>query len=520
MYNRRDLSEEALADMLPRVMGTQHPDNVSPVPFGDSPVVTRHQEDKEVLYNIGTLDIRELMIDYERKRGDVTPLWDWIHQCHSCLREKVIGRDFHVTPRIPNGDTERDDPYFWQSMGIFVNSPLVTNKIGFPGIAFGEFIVPDVRDGATVARMEKHIQQRYALQRMQYAEYGDRTPFPLQDDFFIQGIPLLETVETLLDPESVWDGLFEARERMIGRQTFVQRSFIARSDPALKAGMLSALLAARVNLAKGRRYERDHGVRIPQILGIGSAPFRGGLLPDSPTIDRILATYPGIATVTAQSAFRYDNSPEEVVPSIRELDRKVRSGWLARGGIEDPAEEDLQRVGTVVALLKDRYETSFRELMPLLSNIFPFIPSHRERYHDISVSGESRRVGGFPAVRAIKFGAGCYTLGISPGILGMRGWYALDRDQRDLAGRICPEFPFWIARELSWLNEDNLRVLADEHGLRSVAEDVDAARELAAEWSADSAHREITSRVPQALRREEDLGPTVGQAAAKRGFLG
>jgi hypothetical protein len=53
-----------------------------------------------------------------------------------------------------------------------------------------------------------------------------------------------------------------------------------------------------------------------------------------------------------------------------------------------------------------------------------------------------------------------------------------------------------------------------------VAEDVDAARELAAEWSADSAHREITSRVPQALRREEDLGPTVGQAAAKRGFLG
>lgn len=520
MYNRAELSEEALADMIPRVMGTQHPDNVSTVPFGDSPVVSKELEDQEVLYNIGTLDIRELMIDYERKRGDVTPLWNWIHLCHSCLREKMIGRDFHVTPRIPNGDTERDDPYFWQSMGIFINSLLVTNTIGFPGTAFGEFIVPDVRDGATVARTEKHIQQRYALQRMQYAEYGDGTPFPFQEDFFIQGIPLLETVETLIDPEPVWDGLIEARKGLIGKRTHVQRSFIARSDPALKAGMLSALLAARVNLAKGRRYEREHGVRIPQILGIGSAPFRGGLIPDSPTMDRILSTYPGIATVTAQSAFRYDNDNQVVHESIRELDRKVKSGWLARGGIDDPGEEDLQGVTAAVSLLKERYEASFRELMPLLSRIFPSIPSHRERYHDISVSGESRRVGGFPAVRAIKFGAACYTVGIPPGILGARGWYALGRDQRELASRICPELPFWIARELTWLNQDNLRVLASEYGLRSVAEDADAARELAAEWSADSAHREVTSRVPRALRREESLAPTVGQAAAKRGFLG
>jgi len=246
MYNRSDLSEEALSNMVPRVMGTQHPDNVSAVPFGDSPVVTRFLEDDEVLYNIGTLGVGELMIDYERKRGDVTPLWDWIHKCHSCLREKVIGKDFLVTPRIPNGDTERDDPYFWQSMGIFINSLLVMNKIGLPGVAFGEFIVPDVRDGSTVAKTEKHIQQRYSMQRMQYAEYGDNTPFPFQGELFVQGIPLLETVENLIDPEPVWDGLIQARKRLTGRPTHVQRSFIARSDPALKAGMAAAIRRAAV----------------------------------------------------------------------------------------------------------------------------------------------------------------------------------------------------------------------------------------------------------------------------------
>jgi len=520
MYNRRDMSDETLAEMLPHVMGTQHPDNVSVVPFGDSPFVTRFMEEDEVLYNIGTLDIRELMIDYERKKGDVTPLWDWIHKCHSCLWERAIGTDFHFTPRIPNGDTERDDPYFWQSMGIFINALLVMNTTGLSGIAFSEFIVPDVRDGATVAKTEKHILQRYSLQRAQYAEYGDNTSFPFQDDFFVQGIPLLETVETLIDPEPIWSGLIEARQRLIGRETFVQRSFIARSDPALKAGMLAAMLAARVNLAKGRMYEHTHGVRIPQILGIGSAAFRGGLLPETQTIDRILATYPGIATVTVQSAFRYDFPRERVIQSVRDLYRKIRSGWMERHTIADPPLEDLQQAGSAASVLKERYEASFREMMPLLSRIIPDIPSHRERYQDISVSGESRRVGGFPAVRAIKFGAACYTAGIPPGVLGLRGWFALERSQQDLITRLCPEFPFWIAQELSWLNEDNLLAFREEYDLSAVAEDVEAARTLASEWAADRGHREITSRLPLALQREESLARTVGEAAARRGFLG
>ncbi len=81
MYNRPDLPDRDLARLLPHVMGTQPPDNAAPVPVGDSPRVSRELEEEEVLYNGGTLAIPELMIDYEKKQGGCTPLWDWPGRC-------------------------------------------------------------------------------------------------------------------------------------------------------------------------------------------------------------------------------------------------------------------------------------------------------------------------------------------------------------------------------------------------------------------------------------------------------
>jgi phosphoenolpyruvate carboxylase len=523
MPEERDPAEEALADWLPHVMGTQHPDNMSRVPFGDSPKVPRALEDDEVLYNIGTLSLGEMMIDYERKRGNVTPLWDWIHKCHSCLQQKVIGRDFRVTPRIPNGDTEHNDPYFWQSMGIFINALLVMSTINASGIPFKEFIVPDVRKGSTVAKTERHILQRYALQRTQYAEYADGSLFPFHQDFFVQGIPLIETVESLIRPEPIWDELIESRRRLSGKETSVQRSFIARSDPALKAGMLPAILAAVIALDRGRAYERRTGVRVPQILGIGPAPFRGGLTPDSESIRTIAATYPGTATVTVQSAFRYDHPEADVLRACRELEQTIRAEWLGRHDLGPSLEpEDVEEAASVVAALRSQYEASYRQMMPLIQRILPSIPSHRERYQDVSVAGESRKVGGYPAVRAIRFAASCYSLGLPPGLLGLRGWFQLDAEQQRLADRICPRFRLWLAKELQWLNPDNGALFSQSFDLAHVLEDIQAARHLASgqSWSGDGGHHELTSTIAARQDDGADLSDLVLQAAGRRGFLG
>ncbi|MDW7709557.1 MAG: phosphoenolpyruvate carboxylase [Deferrisomatales bacterium] len=521
MYNRPELSDEDLALLVPHTMGTQHPDNVGRVPFGPSPRVDRNLEEEEVLHNVTVLGLRELMIDYEKKRGGCTPLWDWLHKCPTCLEERVIGRDFHVTPRLPNPDTDRDDPYFWQSLGIFSNSLLVMRRLGLPWLAFSEFILPDVTSGATVARVERHIQERFRLDAAQYRAYGDGNDFPFAGDFFVQGIPLIETVEALLEPERIWDDLVRARWELSGVETRVQRSFIARSDPALKAGLVAALVAATVALHKGRAYERRTGVRIPQIVGIGSAPFRGGLTPDPASIEVVAKTYPGAATLTVQSAFRYDHPEHDVRRAAAEIEGRLARGWVARHrGAPGPDARETDVLKRVVARLKAAYEDSYRELLPLVTRVAPSVPSHRERYENVGVTGEVRRVGGLPAVRAIKYAASCYTLGLPPGILGFRAWENLSEGERALVERTCPTLGHWLREELRLSSPDTVRRLLSREGLSLCSRDLAAATAYAGRVAPDSRHAEACARAAAAVGDRAALEEAVLEAASLRRFLG
>ncbi len=521
MYNRRDLSDPDLARLLPHVMGTQHPDNVSRVPFGAGPRVDRNLEEEEVLYNVTVLGLRELMIDYEKKHGGCTPLWDWLHKCPTCLQERVLGRDFHVTPRIPNPDSDRDDPYFWQSLGIFTSSLLVMHRMDLPWMAFSEFIVPDASSGETLARVEQAIEERFRLEAVQYPRFGDRSAFPFEGDFFVQGIPLIETVEDLLYPERIWDELVRARRQLTGRDTFVQRSFIARSDPALKAGLGPALVAATVALHKGRAYERRTGIRVPQIVGIGSAPFRGGLAPAAENLDAVLETYPGAATLTVQSAFRYDHEEATVIGAAESLEKRLTLGWVERDRLPPgPDDAEVEALRGIVARWKQAYEASYRELLPQVSRVAAAVPSHRERYENVDVAGSARSVAGLPAVRAIKYAASCYTLGLPPGVLGFRAWEEFGDDERALVERTCPTLLRWLREELRFDNEGNARLLSERHRLPLLARDRAAARAWAGEAAPDAAHDEASGRVPALLDDPERLGPVLMDAARIRGFLG
>ena len=64
----------------------------------------------------------------------------------------------------------------------------------------------------------------------------------------------------------------------------------------------------------------EGGARIHPIIGVGSAPFRGGLTPL--TVDRVAAEYPSVRTFTVQSAFKYDYQLEDVQNAIRVLEER------------------------------------------------------------------------------------------------------------------------------------------------------------------------------------------------------
>src|SRR5204863_4709023 len=117
----------------------------------------------------------------------------------------------------------------------------------------------------------------------------------------VRMIPLIEDREHLLAADDL------VRDYLRGKDLEHMRVFIARSDPALNYGYLSAVLLALVALERLAALEREIGVAIHPVIGVGSVPFRGGLAPRN--VDRVLATYPRETTFINKSASQYDHPP-------------------------------------------------------------------------------------------------------------------------------------------------------------------------------------------------------------------
>src|SRR5207247_699537 len=127
----------------------------------------------------------------------------------------------------------------------------------------------------------------------------------------VRMIPLIEDREHLLAADDL------VRDYLRGKELEHMRVFIARSDPALNYGYLSAVLLALVALERLAALEGETGVAIHPVIGVGSVPFRGGLTPRN--VGRVLTTYPSVQTFTIQSAFKYDHPPDAVRDGIAQL---------------------------------------------------------------------------------------------------------------------------------------------------------------------------------------------------------
>ena len=102
------------------------------------------------------------------------------------------------------------------------------------------------------------------------------------------------------------------------------RVFIARSDPALNYGLITAVLLSKVALSKLSQVQKSTGVKLHPIIGVGTMPFRGHLNPEN--IDNFLIEYKGLSTVTIQSAFRYDYPADTVERAIAQLNQVLPNG--------------------------------------------------------------------------------------------------------------------------------------------------------------------------------------------------
>jgi len=483
---------------IPRTMSTQHPDNVAVPFFANSQDMSGEDEIQEAYYVFSHLQCQEQMWDCEGKEVDDFVVRKLLTQYEHFFALKRLGQDVFLTLRVPNPTVE-------QTEGKVLIETLESIPRSFDAarLVYGEEIPPIFEVILPMTTSHKCLNRVYYF----YKDFvAGRQTLP----FFPGDISIAEWVGDFKPEEINVIPLFEDRHHMLEAAAILrrylenkpftyQRVFLARSDPALNYGMISAVLLNKVALQRLAALEKETGVEIYPILGVGSAPFRGNLKPH--TVERVLAEYPDVQTFTIQSAFKYDYPVAAVLEGIRKINAAPRGKGV---------EVDEERCIRIIDSVSRAYASEVRVLAPLVNYVASAIPQRRKRKLHIGLFGYARETGGVSLPRAIGFCAACYSIGLPPELLGYVG---LDKEDARYLRTVYHQFDQDLEDALPFFNEDVFKLLPElRHLLRT---------ELFP-FRVDEEHRKITSRIIKAVKdgRREGLARLILEAGYLRGFLG
>src|SRR5256886_527291 len=486
---------------IPRCMSTQHPDNVAMPFFAQGAPLTAEDEVREAYYAFSHLGCDEQMWDFEGKEVDGHVVEKLLSTYESFFAEHPIGESVHLTPRIPNPALEPMQAKIvlevLQSLPRHADIARVFYQRERAPIL--ELIHPMTTSARELDRVREYY-ERFVAGMEQVTLGTDEHPLGAWFGRFspptVRMIPLIEDREHLLAADDL------VREYLRGKELDHMRVFIARSDPALNYGYLSAVLLALVALERLDALEQEAGVAIHPVIGVGSVPFRGGLAPR--TVDRVLATYPSVQTFTIQSAFKYDHPPDAVRDGIAKLLAHDRQSPLAI---------DEGRATGLLDRLVARHQAEVQELAPLVNSVARAVPRRRLRKMHVGLFGYNRASAGVSLPRAIPFCASLYSLGLPPELIGLAA--VADADWSWLRATV-PAVEEELADALRYLDADRRTWLPP-----LVRESVSRALALVGLPESDADHNAIASEV----RRIVDSGGTqmtelIVRAAALRRFLG
>jgi phosphoenolpyruvate carboxylase len=309
----------------------------------------------------------------------------------------------------------------------------------------------------------------------------------------VEVIPLFEDVPSMLAAADILE------DYLADKDVEDQRVFLARSDTAMNYGVASAALANKIALAGLDELAGRVGVRIHPMLGMGSAPFRGGLTPD--TVERVGDEYPSCVTFSIQSAFKFDHPAEKV---------RVACDHLKAREIGPAAPMDVEHAMAVTERYSEAYRRRVVELAPHINRMARYVPPRRARKLHIGLFGYARELGEVTLPRAISFTCALYSLGLPPELVGFDSLTESDLVYLDDA---YPSFGAKIAEALCYTDFEGPLMTAS---LRSALERAGFAFETNGE------HLELVRKMRAALDAEEtsQLTELVTRAALARRFLG
>jgi len=484
---------------IPRVMSTQHPDNVHLPFFAGSQDMSGDDEIQEAYYAFSHLGCDEQMWDCEGKEVDNFVVRKLLTRYEQFFRQKKLGSDIFLTLRVPNPTVEQEEAkVLIETLESIPRSYDIIKFFDTQGIPpIFEVILPMTTSHKCLNRIYYYYKD-FITGRQSLPFYpGDITIAEWIGEFKpekINVIPLFEDREHMLEAHNI------LREYLRNKDVRGQRVFLARSDPAMNYGMVSAILLNKIALQRLRRLSKEIGVEIYPILGVGSAPFRGNLKPS--TIDEIIAEYPDVQTFTVQSAFKYDNPVPDVVNAIKRFYEAPRR----EAGVVD--EEMCLKI---IDKVSTEYSRQIEMLAPLINHIAGFLPRRRMRKLHVGLFGYSRSVGRVSLPRAIGFCAACYSIGLPPEILGLN---VLRSDELEYVRSVYMNFDLSMEEALSFFNEEVLDILPQEIK--------DSIKVNYCRYKRNEEHKEVTSRIIKALKEGTDrnLQAMIIEAGHIRKFLG
>jgi len=484
---------------IPKCMSTQHPDNVNPPFFSESSELGGEDEIQEAFYVFSHLNCDEQMWDCEGKEVDSFVVKKLLSRYEGFFRDHQIGKDLFITLRVPNPTVERDEAKILletlESIPRSFDTAKLFYKNDIPPIF--EVILPMTSSPKCVDRIYKYYRDFVAGKQDNSFREGDITIAEWIGSFEpreINVIPLFEDMKNMLAAHEI------TREYLKDKDVDHQRVFLARSDPALNYGLVSAILMNKIALWNLGELEREIGVELLPIIGVGSAPFRGNFRPKM--VEGVMDEYPSVHTFTIQSSFKFDNPPNDVWRAAEKIYQRSR---------RRANDVDQEKYLAIIDKYSHEYKNQVLTLAPLINDMARFVPSRRKRKLHIGLFGYSRSVEGIALPRAIGFTAALYSIGLPPEILGLN---ALSQDEIQYVMEECVHFRDDLTDSVQYLNPQSLSLLPESVG-RTI-------EEIGLDYQPNEEHNQISSYLVENLRMREPkrIEEALLRAANLRGFLG
>ncbi|WP_338603842.1 phosphoenolpyruvate carboxylase [Sulfolobus tengchongensis] len=460
--------------LIPRTMSTQHPDNAKVPEWAKSEVIEGEDEVKEAFLAYSMYGVQEVMWDAEGKDVDTHVVRKLLSNYVEYFKEHVLGKDLFLTYRLPNPRVEgADRKVFAETMESIPITYDLAEKFYGNGVTIPVFevILPMTTNHLELINVAKYYEKAVASED-ELELYNGTKVKDLVGEIYpktIEVIPLVEDRDSLQNIDSIVEGYYKVIKPKY------MRVFLARSDPAMNYGMVSAVLSAKIALSKLHKLSEKLNLPIYPIIGVGSLPFRGHLSPEN--YDRVLEEYKGVYTFTIQSAFKYDYDYEKVRNAIS----AINNSEVKQAKVLNQHEEDVLRKVTI--LYTQRYQPIIESLANVINDVAVLLPRRRARKLHIGLFGYSRSAGKVSLPRAISFVGSLYSIGIPPELIGISSLANLTEEEWDVFKENYINFKHDLQSASRFFNWESLELIKDiwgvnEEVIKKIKEDINYAEDV------------------------------------------